>query len=673
MIDAKYTTAIQYQNEIYHIATRIFEHKSYQDQFRTRHGLKRLSNAVVALDKNSYYEIYPPVGYYLTDKADGVRCVISAHDNKCVLLTSADCRIIDLPADAKNPLKEVVLDCEMLGELANPTLYVFDCMVWGTPITGGFADRLAAFDDAIAYIAELTKLNIQSKRFVKLGVDLEKSFRSVYEAKYPYSIDGLILTEPGKRYTDTRNYKWKSYDHNTIDFLAIKCSPKLMGVKPYIAVENTELYILFVGIDNQYREKLGVGFMHGYKQLTSGMIDDGNYVPIQFSPSAAPLAYIYYHQIDKNADPVNLDGKIIELRRNADNTKWEFLRIREDRKLERGYYGNDFRIAELTFMNYVDRFDFTALWQENVGYFTKTASTIHTAPNRFKRFVISDLLKNQLAGSNWVIDEASGRGADIHRYQEIGVKNALFIEIDPTAVAELIRRKFEYANRQQQRKPHHRVVGSYDSIHGVDIQKVIDKDNKNLTCNVMVGDLKTAAATMLQRIADFGIVAGTIDGIVCNFALHYMCDTVDHIRNLLAMNATLLKQGGLFMFTVMDGSKIFNLLADGDYKSYQDDVLKYSIKKLYKADKLTGAGQMISVLMPFSDKHYDEPLCNIDFVISEAAKLGFAFELNESFSSYFSKFTSADKLLGEQLTDADRKYIDLYHFITLRLVKKPKV
>ena len=84
------------------------------------------------------------------------------------------------------------------------------------------------------------------------------------------------------------------------------------------------------------------------------------------------------------------------------------------------------------------------------------------------------------------------------------------------------------------------------------------------------------------------------------------------------------------------------------------------------------AGQMISVLMPFSDKHYDEPLCNVDVVISEATKLGFAFELNESFSSYFDKFTSADKLLSEQLTADDRKYIDLYHFVTLRLVKKPK-
>jgi len=667
-IDPKFAVAVQYQNEIYHIATRLYDNKYMQEQFKSRHGFKKLGNAAIALDKNTYYEFYPPVGYYLTEKADGVRTMISIHGAICAIITSADCKIIAITNANPENAREVVLDCEMVGE--PPVYYVFDCMVWGNP-TGTFAERIEVFEPAIEYARKVSGLDIVAKKFVKIGADLKAAFTSVYEAKHKYQIDGLILTEPDKRYIETKNYKWKSYDHNTIDFLAIKCPSKIMGVKPFVEIGNHDLYILFVGIDYQYREKLGLGFVQGYKQMTAGMLEGGNYIPIQFSPSANPLAFIYYHASNDNTtNATSLDGKIVELRRNADNTRWEFLRIREDRKMERGYYGNDYRIAELTYMNYIDKFELSALWQENIGYFKKTASTIHTAPNRFKRFVISDLLKQQLGGANWIIDEASGRGADIHRYQEIGVQNALFIEIDPTAIAELIRRKFEYANRGA--RPQRKITGAYDSIRGVDISKIIDKGNKNFTCNVMVGDLKTDASVLLSRIADFGIVNGTINGIVCNFAFHYMCDTVEHIRNLLQLNATLLAQGGLFILTVMNGAKVHELLAAGDYKCYQDDVLKYSIKKLYKSDKLTSAGQMISVLMPFSDNHYDEPLCNIDFVISEAAKLGFEHEFNESFASYFDKFSGADKLLSESLTEDDRKYIDLYHFITLRLVKKSK-
>src|SRR5438477_9191077 len=104
------------------------------------------------------------------------------------------------------------------------------------------------------------------------------------------------------------------------------------------------------------------------------------------------------------------------------------MRIRDDRKLELNYLGNDFRVAELTYINFIDPFEFENLWNPNFGYFTKSKSDIYNASNKYKRFVISLLIKNNLSHANWVIDEAAGRGADLHRYQEVNVNNVLFID-----------------------------------------------------------------------------------------------------------------------------------------------------------------------------------------------------------------------------------------------------
>jgi hypothetical protein len=69
---------------------------------------------------------------------------------------------------------------------------------------------------------------------------------------------------------------------------------------------------------------------------------------------------------------------------------------------------------------------------------------------------------------------------------------------------------------------------------------------------------------------------------------------------------------------------------------------------------------------------YQEPLCNVDVVISEAGKLGFELELNSSMGRYLDKFSHADKTLYGNLTDEDKKYINLHSYISLRKTKDVK-
>ena len=203
------------------------------------------------------------------------------------------------------------------------------------------------------------------------------------------------------------------------------------------------------------------------------------------------------------------------------------------------------------------------------------------------------------------------------------------------------------------------------------------KDTKVLTVHTLVADLKTPCADLVAATFQYGLNPAMVDGTVCNFALHYMCDTIEHMRNLLAFNARMLKVGGVFIFTVMDGKSVHELLKPlkqgQQWEARENGVLKYAIKKNYTSDKLTACGQMISVLLPFSDEMYDEPLCNVDVVISEATKLGFAVELDSSMITFADKFARADAALAHALTTDDKQYIGLHKFVSLRKMKEVRM
>jgi len=62
-------------------------------------------------------------------------------------------------------------------------------------------------------------------------------------------------------------------------------------------------------------------------------------------------------------------------------------------------------------------------------------------------------------------------------------------------------------------------------------------------------------------------------------------------------------------------------------------------------------------------------MCNVDVVISEASKMGFAVELDVSSGSFLDKFGQANRAVFHQLTNEDKAYVSMYRVVTLRLVK----
>jgi hypothetical protein len=674
LVNPDYAKDTIYQEEIYHIAKYIS--KSPEMFKDPAYRIKKLANQVTALTKNTYYNtIYPPISYYLTDKADGIRALVSVHNGKCRVLLSSNMYEFSAPDEISNTIADAEL---VYGETQKFTLYLFDCMVVDDKSIAklGFSERVQHILRAAEIIhACVTKdgNNCVAKVFTQLIDPLEKGFRARYEAKTPYEKDGLIMTEPGSSYELTHNYKWKPHTHNTIDFLARKCPAQLLGTKPYEVRANNTLYILFVGISHNMHKKLGLNLIPHYKKLFPEA--SAHYYPIQFAPSADPLAYLYY------SSDSNLDGKIVELSRegfdNGTDPHWIFHRVRDDRKQERADYGNDYKTAELTYINYIDVFHFEDLYKRSDSYFTKPADSMYFASNKFKRFVISLVLRENLSGAKWVIDAAAGLGADLRRYQEIKVDNAVFIDIDPTAIAELITRKFTYfTHKKRQQQDNARVGMGTIMGGGTALVPFTGGGMYGLTVHTLVADLKSPAERLIAQIYQFGVNPGIVDGIVCNFALHYLCDTTDNIRNMLLFVYRMLKVNGLFIFTVMDGARIFELLkllARGEkWVANESGAVKYAIMRDYTTPKLLDVGQYISVLLPFSSEMYREPLCNIDYVVAEAGKLGMMLEINSPMSDYDRKFSAVDKQLSGRLSPEDKHYISLHSVVTLRKVKEVK-
>ncbi len=341
MIDNNYAKNIVYQQELVSVA------RYLRVQREGIRSTKDIVNNVITLTKNIYVSnIFPPIGYYLTDKADGVRALVSVHDNKLYILTTNSAEVIDLKTVniGSDIIKQTIFDAELITRKDNSRgLYIFDCMfIDGTDVSREtYKQRISYIGRVISALKPLlSDIMLYEKHFTLITEITTDVFKSVYNTTREYEIDGLILTESNSDYIKTVNYKWKPRENTTIDFLARRCPAELLGVEPYIDARDKQLYILFVGISYDLRARLRLSYIPHYDQVIGDSPRRDDYAPVQFAPSANPRAYLYQH------DPVNGDihGRIVEL--VMDDAGWKFIKLREDRTSELGNY-NDYRVAEL--------------------------------------------------------------------------------------------------------------------------------------------------------------------------------------------------------------------------------------------------------------------------------------------------------------------------------------
>ena len=653
------------QAEVYRAARFIAAPLAYQKRFQHELGLKRLLPAALAITRADYRAIYPPRGFFLTDKADGRRALAVARDGRGLVVTDA---LLEFGAGGGGGGAETIVDGELTaGADGAPQFHAFDVVVVeGEDVSrDGFELRVRHLAAAVAALCAVG-VPAHAKTYAQLPVaataagsaELEREFAAALHADRPYATDGLILVEPGKPYADTLSYKWKPAAHNTIDFLARAAPAARPAGGAFADAPGCRLHFLFVGISFEMREALGLRLCPGYAELFPEAGRPQSYAPVQFAPSDAPLAYLYQHPVDSPLG-ADLDGRVVEARCPGDCAAagggaplvaWEVVRIREDRarELSRRYFGNDFYVAEQIWLNYLDPFPFEELGAGPASsYFQRPKTGAYTAQTSVVSFMKSQRIET-LKLADWVVDLGAGNGQDLGRYVNAEVQNLIAVDSDRAALSELVRRKYSFAGRAPAGAPARRHARMRLAVH------------------VIAADAAAPAAATLARLHAAGLPAGGGAALVCNLAVHYFLADVAALRNFAVLAHAAVRPGGHVVLTVMLGEAIHALFRaervgfNGSWDVVENGTVKFSLRRQYPDDTLEAAGQKIGVLLPFSaGAYYTEYLVNTKAVVAEFVARGFTLVASRSATAGLPEFESRNRAVAAQLTPGDRLYLSL--------------
>jgi SAM-dependent methyltransferase len=678
--------------EIAHILKPKTLHKFKNGQF----GLKQLGSNPVELNKKLYIaDVLPNIhNFTVTEKIDGVRSMLIVYpiDKICYIINNKTAdgvcieKLYTYDPDGDNKVVCMIFDAEAIEVtdancVVRTIYYVFDVIKYQTIDETIYVNTLP-FTKRLEYVEALVKQSsklligdspfLYSKHFIKLskntyGTQLEEFYKNV--SQLSYEIDGLILISNDNNYTETKNYKWKP--KMTIDFVAKVCPDNMLGITPYTVKSGKTLYLLFCGIRSVEYKQLGIERFKDYDRLFANVCVNkygktkDSYIPIQFSPSSDPYAYLFW------SDNNQLDNKVVELIYDVKLSEWELFKIRHDRTGDmkrKSYYGNYYKFAEYIWMNYKNPLSFDILCQKTHSkqYF-KDISTEYVAMRKFNNFVKKQIIELNAKNTdlNWVIELASGKGQDLTKYTDCGFQNILLTDIDYDALTEIINRKYLYIadntsrfrskpNTEQNKQTcnNSRKTG-YSKIH---IKRL---------------DLTNAHKINVSSIYEskFGVPSTGSQFVVCNLALHYIIPNKTKSQNFVNMLNKILAPGGIFIFTAFNGEKVFNLIADhadehGVWNKYNDDEkLVFSIKKKYTGSTFTGTNQKIDVLLPFTNgEYYTENLINVDVLNNQLAKKKINLIACDSFDIYLKKFQSDKVHFYNKLSTNDKEYSSLYSF-----------
>lgn len=676
-IDRVYQTALGW------VADLIIPDKNYAKTFYTKNTLKQLANNPRSFDFATYRNYIVPniEDFYLSDKADGDRCFIVAKPNEPITYLTTD-TLTTGPMHKSDRI--LIMDAELLS---SGVAMVFDLIYDNTLAAGlSFGERLTQLEAVVKEFGKSLKLEMKPQ--VKLTSKFASEIEEMYNNKSRgYPIDGLIFTpdkgygaaSPEKlygkhiHYFDMTVYKWKPQDRQTVDFLIMRAPKSALGVEPFMTKENHELMFLFCGISRAQFRQLGLSEPRGYEEIFGEWNLSPTFFPAAFMPSSNPLAYMWYRSLDgevstssskkdtkaksktKSESEPDISGHVGEF--SYRDGAWALLKMRPDRdtQVAKGIgYGNAYKTAEMTFEGYRDPLTLEKLMHpENTAYFATGKTDRYKAPTRFNAFVKAQMIR-QLAGSNMIIDLAAGKGQDLFTIHGMGIKNVLFVDKDQEALVELNNRKYNLGDRKYY---------------------VFDfKPAKTMNIWTASADLTMDANKIISSLEQYSIKPGTVDGIIMNFAIHYIIKDDASLANLIELVNHYLKPGGLFIFTCFDGNRVFDFLR-ATQENHTIDLIdpgeqeqalgpKYSIKKLFREKTFKPYGMEVSVIHPFSaGEYYTENLVGIEWVLEKFKALNYTILQNSSFGDWLDRFNQSDRKL--KLTDSDKIYVSLYSYITV--------
>ncbi len=600
---------------------------------------KNLINNPWALSKFIYVSVvFPQIdNYFLTDKADGIRAVLILTDKIKKSLTShgeSEINFSDISFSG-------VFDCELVDEI----YYIFDVIEYnGKNISESpFSERYNVITEIGELLQKSSIKGIAVKKFRKLSnSNYIKEISAAFSEKRPYEIDGLIFTQDGEGYNKTQNLKWKPPEQLTIDFL-------YLGGMLWVGISKKEWYQYGFALPDNYVRIIAPA-VHG---ILRGEMIVKDYFPVPFITSLGDFSKKPI--IFPKEEIKNLEGKILELSWNANKDSWVFNRIRKDKEAEFkvGHsFGNNFSIAEKTLQLALNPLTFDVLLSDKSkltkGFYFEKQDETYKAVRKFNNYVKDVIIKKYKTDT--VIDLASGKGQDLVKYVTAKVKTLLMLEIDMSAIDELLARKYD-------------ILGSSFVDNLKQPINTRGKEMSNMILHIRQMNLNDPWENNIKMIKH-ALDRKKPGTIFCNLALHYMMIDKSHMDNICALIGNLLSEGGEFVFTAFDGKTVFDLIKNAPFK----DNNRYLIELVSKSDKFIGF-EKINVLLPCSSVPYEEPLINLFELDKSFNKYDIVRIEHRTFIEFLNNFKEYRHNFYNELSEKDKEFISLYSYTVYKKIQ----
>lgn len=507
--------------------------------------------------------------------------------------------------------------------------------------------------DTYVQTTDASKLNTLNAKFAKiLGMKCVK-YTELTIKNYKKTITEILATtaknaKSSNKITTlefTQNLPW--YGRNIeqwsptplpITFLCRKCPSDYIDSIAKLTTEtppkNSILYILYLTTTASDIYSLGIKRLPFNEQLfgaATGMF----FQPIQFAPATRPNAFIFYSN-------ETLDNKYTKLIWRNDS--WSF--VETVGRIATFTYGDNYKPTELsTWNNCRNPLTLKDLTLSQVEiqkqmYFVNVKTDLHQSAIKLNNFVKRELIKSDM---DFVIDLASGRASDLMNYRNANTKRLLFCEIDKDAVDVATERQYKMKN-----------------------------PNKT-PLSILTADLNQPAADNIATMQHtYNTPLNSASNINCFFALHYLTDMQGRIDNITKMISQLLKNGGEFLYTAFDFKAVDKLLSanNGKWEITEKNTKKYSIIRHYDTKDIKTAKRSIKLILPFNVNtyYYNENLINDELLDKSFAKHGLKPSGEGSFMDFAPKFKDKKSHFYNNLSDADKTFINLYKYKTYKKI-----
>tara|TARA_R100001163_G_C5068418_1_gene208684 strand:- start:10752 stop:13925 length:3174 start_codon:yes stop_codon:yes gene_type:complete len=654
---------------------------------------KFLAVDVEALTRQNFNRIRED--YMVTVKADGEHYLLYCDVEHGFFLINNRLNVapieITLPEGTeivKSEFRQKIKDignCLFDGELVESDgkfrFLIFDCFFWNgrdlrdLPLYQKSKGKYLLNESSrIFYIKQFTKLIINDILKDNLIIE-EKSYFLVSKVSrffkrapngsdwimdadlFPYEIDGLIFMPVNESYPivvkrgnriikrnsmdDPENIspilKWKPPQFLSIDFkvnFKIGNGNENRNAGPVIQKINNKDHIV-MELESSYGTKIHAFEPSAYR------VKDYNKVYIPLTNGIPELVEQEGYRVDEDTlGHVIKSGDILEFVWSPDRSmgedywgRWVAIKYRED-KTANGFPNGFRKVADRTWLaihdkqvlpeNLMDPYGQNyETPQLDLGYYQNVNRDIsphlRNIHNGIKSILLFLSIKQSGNRSRRLMDLATGRGGDFGKWA--GINYAFGIEFDESNLKSgdssayaRYRKLIEEANKND-RRPQFKM----DLIQGD--MRTLFEEGRVSDENVFNHILKDRLS---RNTESFGIIS-------CQFAMHYACDTEDHIDNFFKNVSRNLAPNGYFIATAFDGARVLNDLKnttktnDDGHPTLtgrgKDGKIMWSISSPGKYKKIENIGQKILVFnKTIKDEEEVEYLVNFSYLIEVARK-----------------------------------------------------